>query len=113
MSNVAEARREQHLGKLYRWPDGKIESMRDRVAAMVATGQARITYRPGTGRKVGGTRLPSRPQWVLWVGDHGVDITKIAAEFAAGMMSPSPSVGDLEREGNAAYEKARREAASW
>jgi alkanesulfonate monooxygenase SsuD/methylene tetrahydromethanopterin reductase-like flavin-dependent oxidoreductase (luciferase family) len=108
MSKISDARREAHLAKMYRWPDGKVESMRDRVTAMVATGQARLTYRHGTGRKVEGCYRPTRPVWVLWVGNSGVDVTKIAAELAVSLMASPPDLRAMEEQGEAAYQQAMR-----
>lgn len=110
MSTINDTRREAHLAKEFCWPDGKVESMRDRVTAMVATGQARITYRHGQGRKVEGCYRPTKPVWVLWVGDSGVDVTKIAAELAASLMQDPPDLKALEERGNAAYEQALKDS---
>ena len=106
MSTINDTRREAHLAKEFCWPDGKVESMRDRVTAMVATGQARITYRHGQGRKVEGCYRPTKPVWVLWVGDSGVDISKIAAELAASLMASPPDLRAMEEQGDAAYRQA-------
>lgn len=113
MSKISDARREAHLAKKFRWPDGQVESMRDRVTAMVATGRAKLTYRHGTGRKVGGCYRPTRPVWTLWVGDSGVDVTKIAAELAASLMQPTPSIEGLEEMGDAAYQVALKGLNGW
>jgi len=104
------ARRDAHLAKSFRWPDGKVEPLRDRVTAMVATGQARLTYRHGQGRKVQGCYHPTKPVWTLWVGDSGVDVSKIAAELAASLMKDPPDLKALEERGNAAYEQALKDS---
>lgn len=105
---ITEARHDAHLAKLLRSPDGTVQSLREYVEARVATGQARLTYRHGT-RKIDGTVRPTRPVWTLWVEDSGVDVSKIAAEYAASLMSPPPSIQELEDQGEEAYRKALRE----
>jgi hypothetical protein len=111
MSTIAEIRRNKHLDSLVRTSDGKVQSLREMIDGMLASGDAaRLKFAHVTGRKVQGLYQIKRPVWTLWVGDYGVDISKIGAEYAASQMNPRPDLNLLEEQGNAAYEKALKDS---
>ncbi len=111
MSDIADIRRNKHLDSLVRTFEGKVQSLREMIDEMLASGSAaRLKFAHSQGRKVGGLYQVKRPVWTLWVGDDGVDLSKIGAEYAASQMNPRPDLKLLEEQGNAAYEKALKES---
>lgn len=100
---ITQLRQDAHLAKKFRWPDGQVRTLRDQITSLVGSGQARITYRHGTGPKRDGMRLPTRPVWTLWVGDSGVDISKTGACLAASLLNIS--LDEMESQGDKAYRK--------
>lgn len=106
---VQRARVTSTLSKVYQDGAGTVTEAAI-IERAVASGNATLTYRCGTGKKRDGMRLPTKPKWTIWSGDSGTDISKTGATFANWLLAQRYDLEAIAAKEDAAY--AREIAAS-